>query len=192
MSWLPAFKLGLWNAWIPMLIFLLNPLLLIVIDKAVGTGEILKKMDSAPPNPVEKRANTVYSVFLYLLIAYSIFLPLKLNTAWFYAGLVIYLVGLTILLIAIVNAATTPSGQLFSNGIYRYSRHPMYLSLLMILISVGIASASWVFLLFSIVIIFIFVVYINAEERSCLELFGDEYQEYITRTPRWMGIPRTN
>ena len=33
-------------------------------------------------------------VRLFLLISYSIFVPLKLSTVWFYAGLTIWLIGL--------------------------------------------------------------------------------------------------
>jgi len=30
-----------------------------------------------------------------------------------------------------------------------------------------------------------------AEERGCLETYGDEYKEYMNRTPRWIGIPKS-
>jgi protein-S-isoprenylcysteine O-methyltransferase Ste14 len=191
MSWLPAFEIGLWNAWIPMLYWPLHPLIMIIVDKAVGTGEIFKKMGDVPTEKGEKRAYAIYMVVLLVLLAYSVFLPLKLGTVWFYAGLTTYLVGLVMFLTAIVNIATTPPGQLFTHGIYRYSRHPLYFSGSITFVGVGVASASWVFLLLSVVIIILQTSQVIAEERSCLEIYGDEYQEYLNRTPRWIGIPKS-
>jgi protein-S-isoprenylcysteine O-methyltransferase Ste14 len=162
------------------------------VDKAVGTGEIFKKMgDDVSYQKGEKSASTIYMVLLLVLLAYSIFLPLKLGTAWFYAGLTIYLVGLVMFLTAIVNIATTPLGKPFTQGMYRYSRHPLYFSGVITYVGVSIASASWVFLLLTVVIMIVLAYSIIAEERSCLETYGVEYQEYLNKTPRWIGIPKS-
>jgi len=32
---------------------------------------------------------------------------------------------------------------------------------------------------------------VNAEERFCLEKYGDAYREYMNRTPRWIGFPKS-
>jgi protein-S-isoprenylcysteine O-methyltransferase Ste14 len=164
---------------------------MMAVDKAVGTGEIFKKMGDVPYEQGEKRNYVIYLVVIFILIAYSVFLPLKLGTAWFYAGLTVYLVGLAIFLTAIVNVATTPMGQLFTKGLYHFSRHPMYIAVSIINVGVGIASASWIFLLLSVVIIVLYTSQVVAEERGCLETYGDEYQEYMNRTPRWIGIPKS-
>jgi len=191
MSWLPAFEIGLWNAWILMLYFPFHPLVMIVMDKAIGTGEMSKKMGDVPYEKGEKRVFVISMVVILLLIAYSVFLPLKLGTMWFYAGLTTYLVGLVMFLTAIVNIATTPLGQPFTKGMYRYSRHPMLFSGSITFVGVSVASASWIFLLLSVVIIVLQTSQAIAEERGCLETYGDEYQEYLNRTPRWIGMPKS-
>ena len=191
MSWVPAFKIGLWNAWLLMLYFPLHPLIMILVDKAVGTGETRKKMGDVPYEKKEKRAFMTAMVILVFLILYSIFLPLKLGTVWFYAGLAIYLVGLAMFMTAIVNIATTPLGQPFAKGMYRYSRHPMLFSSFITWVGVSVASASWVFLLLSIAVMGLEVFEAIAEERGCLRAYGDEYREYLNLTPRWIGIPKS-
>jgi protein-S-isoprenylcysteine O-methyltransferase Ste14 len=148
-------------------------------------------MGDVPYEKGEKRAYVIYMVVLLVLLAYSVFLPLKLGTLWFYAGLTTYLVGLVIFLTAIVNIATTPVGQPFTNGTYRYSRHPLYFSFSITFVGVGLSSASWVFLLLSVVIIILQSIQVISEERGCLEIYGDEYQEYLNRTPRWIGMPKS-
>jgi protein-S-isoprenylcysteine O-methyltransferase Ste14 len=191
MSWLPVFEIGVWNAWILMLYLPLHPIIMIAVDKAVGTGEMFTKMGTVPYGKGEKSAFAIYMVVLLFLFAYSVFLPLKLGTSWFYIGLTIYLVGLVMFLTAIVNIATTPLGQPFAKGIYRYSRHPMSFSGSITFIGVSIASVSWIFLLLSVLIIILQTSLVIAEERGCLETYRDEYQEYLNRTPRWIGIPKS-
>jgi len=175
-----------------MLYFPLHPLIMIVVDKAVGTGEILKKMGDVPYERGEKRAFVISVVILLLLSVYSVFLPLKLGTVSFYVGLTTYLVGLMMFLTAIVNIATTPLGQPFTKGMYRYSRHPMLLSGSITWVGVSVASASWVFLLLSVVAAVLQASEAIAEERGCLETYGDEYRQYLNRTPRWIGMPKSS
>ncbi len=191
MSLVPAFEIGLWNAWILTLYILLHPLIMMLIDKLVGTGDIFKKMETPTFNKTESKIN-IFSNFVVLfgLFIYSIFLPLQLGTAWFYVGLALCVLGVVTWTIAIVNIVDIPLGEPWNKGLYRYSRHPMTLAGYLILIGAGIASASWIFLLFSIVYIILSAIPTIAEERFCLEKFGTAYREYMNRTPRWLGIPK--
>ena len=190
MSLVPAFEIGVWNAWILMLYFPLHPLIMIVVDKLVGVGNINKKMGDVPYTRTEKKMFNSMLILMLLACIYSIFLPLKLGTPWFYAGLPIYLIGLIMVIFAIVNIAITPEGKPFTKGAYRYSRHPMTFWGNITYLGVSIASASWVFLLFVAVVAILLHYLMIAEERGCLEYYGDAYREYMNRTPRWMGIPK--
>lgn len=185
-------QIGIWNAWILMLYFPVHPLIMIIVDKAIGTGEIMNKMGDVPYEKGEKRAFLTAMFIMFLLLVYSVFLPLKLGTMWFYAGLIIYLVGLVVLLTAIVNIATSPVGQPFTQGMYRYSRHPMLFSGFIIQLGVSVVTASWIFLLLSIVAMFLQVSQAIAEERGCLATYGNAYREYLDRTPRWVGLPKVS
>ena len=99
------------------------------------------------------------------------------------------LVGIILVLAGWVN---TPAGQPVTRGIYRFSRHPMYVAMVLILLGVSIISASWVFLLFAIITeVGVTRPYsVKIEEAQCLGHYGDSYQEYMNRTPRWIGIPK--
>lgn len=191
--WLrPVFEIGVWNAWILLLFVPLHPLTMILIDKLVGTGDMFKKMESPAYNKTEHVINIFGSYVLFFgLFIYSIFLPLQLGTAWFYVGLALCVLGVVTWIIAIVNVASIPLGEPWNKGLYRYSRHPMYLGLFLTLIGGGIASASWIFLLLSIVYIILCSILVSAEERFCLDKFGTAYHEYVNRTPRWIGIPKS-
>jgi protein-S-isoprenylcysteine O-methyltransferase Ste14 len=192
MSWILTFKIGFWNAWILTLFTVLHPLIMNVVDEAFGTGNINQKMGDVPLEKGEKRPIPISTVLLIVLFVFSIFLPLKLGTSWFYLGLVVYLVGIVMFLGSIIIVAKTPMGQIFTRGMYRYSRHPLYVSFIFIFVGISVASASWLFLLLSMGWMVFPISQVGSEEKRCLAFFGVEYQEYMNRTPKWLGIPKSN
>jgi len=186
MSLIPAFEIGLWNAWIFMLYNFLPMPLLMLIHKGV-----MKKGELAPRSETEKKLYPVMWIVWLLGVVYSVFLPLQLGTIWFYIGLPVSMVGLITFTLVIVTFATTPIDDVpLTKGLYRYSRHPMYVTQALMFIGVSIASASWVFLLFTIVYTILSIIGVSSEERHCLEEYGDAYREYMNRTPRWIGISK--
>jgi protein-S-isoprenylcysteine O-methyltransferase Ste14 len=190
-SLMPVFKIGVWNAWIFMVPFILVNLLFILL--------MIKKGAPGGPSRVPCKSKTTLLVaslskIIYLpAIIYSVFLPLKLGAIWFYIGLPITLIGLLGSLAVMVNWAATPSGEPVIRGIYQYSRHPIYVTGIFMLLGVSIISASWIFLLFTI----IFGVgvtrpyFIRIEEAQCLGHYGAVYREYMNRNPRWIGLPKS-
>ena len=90
MSLIPKFEIGLWNAWILMLPFLLLWLSWAFLNRQ-------RKEDPAVWKRVGKRIRkssiTVQLTFFGALI-YSVFLPLKLETTLFWIGLFIYMIGI--------------------------------------------------------------------------------------------------
>jgi len=156
--------------------------------------DVYRRASGQPEMKTSQRYKVVSAVSMVIdtmAVAYSIFLPLKLGTIWFYAGLAIFLIGLVVLTTATVNFATTPMDVPITRGIYHYSRHPLYLASLLIYFSVGIASASWVFLLVFVVQSVSIRISAVGEERYCLEKYGEAYSEYIDKTPRWLGLPKS-
>jgi len=134
----------------------------------------------------------VFSKLIYFLaVIYSVFLPLELGTIWFYAGIPITLIGLVGSILVLVGWTNSPTGEIISSGIYRYSRHPMYVTEVLLLLGAGIASASWVFLVFPIIVGVGAVYFIKLEEAQCIGHYGKAYREYMDRTPRWIGIPNS-
>jgi len=187
MSLVPAFELGLWNAWIFMVPSLLITLLSIRLMAEKGAP--------SPKSVRLSRTTLLFSLFTKFIyfpsVIYSVFLPLKLGTIWFYVGLPITLIGLFGTILVLVDWVNTPAGQPVTRGTYRYSRHPMYVTEVLLLLGVSIISASWVFLLFPIIVGVGAVHFIRMEEAGTLGHYGAAYREYMKRTPRWIGIPKS-
>ena len=146
----------------------------------------------APSNTTEKvLAWSTHLVIAPFVILYSVFLPLKLGTAWLYVGLLIVALGLAMQGMTTISVANTPLDKPVTQGPYRISRHPSYFTGFLTLVGMGIASASWVVLLCALLWIAFFYIVVPTEERFLVEQYGDAYREYMERTPRWIGIPKS-
>ncbi len=186
---IPEFELGLWNAWI-LTLWLLLPL--IVLSLVIKSPETEEGESSTVFSKTERIAFLAYHIMAFLIIIYSVFLPLKLGATWLYAGLAIYLLGMIMYMIVLVSFATTPlDREPVVKGLYRYSRHPTYVVSFIVFIGVGIASASWLVLLLSALYMVLIVIAVPAEERFLVQQYGDAYRRYMDKTPRWIGIPKS-
>ncbi|UCG10428.1 MAG: isoprenylcysteine carboxylmethyltransferase family protein [Dehalococcoidia bacterium] len=186
MSLIPAFEIGLWNAWLFMGVFLLQWLAVMLAG-----GRVYQRTGHPPDmqrSKSERRTALATTLTWVVATIYSIFLPLQLGTSWFYIGLGVFLAGLTILIGATLNFATAPPYKPITTGFYRYSRHPMYLAMLLIYIGTSLASASWLFFLLAIAAVVLLQPEARLEERYCLKRYGKAYREYLKKTPRWVGV----
>ena len=187
MSLTPAFEIGLWNAWV-----LVLPYLLIVYGLSFLIADRESPLLSGwpPYTQKEKRVLGIVMVSYYALWIYSIFLPLDVGAAWFYVGFPIYLLGIVFVTMGVVNFATTPLDEPVTKGIFRISRNPMYLGFTLVYIGVGLACASWIALVVAMVSVILWPILITPEGRFCPEKYGDAYREYMKKAPRYIGVPK--
>ena len=81
--------------------------------------------------------------------------------------------------------------RLVTNGVYRYSRNPIYVAVL-------IAIAGWaslfqapVLLIYGVVLFALYSFFVQRHEEPHLAReYGDEYTAYIATTARWLPHPR--
>jgi protein-S-isoprenylcysteine O-methyltransferase Ste14 len=155
-----------------------------------------KRVEGEPTGSELKKTTRIAVVITHIIIMpftliYSIFLPLKLGTLWFFAGLPICLLALVMALMSSISFSTAPLGEPLSKGVYAISRHPGYFGFFLGLVGIGIACASWVFLLCALVWIVSWHFGVIEEERILLDKYGDAYRDYMERTPRWIGFSKT-
>ena len=79
------------------------------------------------------------------------------------------------------------TSSLVTDGVFRLTRNPMYLSLVLYLLGWAAYLSNWLALL----LVPMFVLYINElqikpEERALSALFGAEYASYKTDVRRWL------
>jgi|TARA_B100000953_G_scaffold146450_1_gene121223 protein-S-isoprenylcysteine O-methyltransferase Ste14 len=107
------------------------------------------------------------------------------------------LIGLTIIVIGVKtfnNSDTTinplnPSeaSHLVTEGVFSYTRNPMYLGMVIILLGVSIYNGVYI----GIIILPCFIFYITEfqikpEEKAMEEIFAGDYTDYLKRVRRWL------
>ena len=113
-----------------------------------------------------------------------------------YLGTPLFLIGLFVLLHCIIRFAAVgrgtlspidPTKKLVTSGIYRYSRNPMYLGVLMTLMGEAVFFRSYHLGIYLLIMALIFNFFILlVEEPRLHEDFGDEYSHYCNRVRRWL------
>ena len=91
-------------------------------------------------------------------------------------------------------AQTTPNPQalekvysLVTSGIYRYSRNPMYLGLVLILLGWAFYLSHFLaFVLLPVFILYMTRFQIQPEEQMMARKFGKTYQAYLNKVRRWI------
>jgi len=160
------FKIGLWNAWIFILVVLLTfPFFICFANRRVipSQEEEFKNFSK-----VNKTLFCSSKYIIFIAAIYSIFLPLKLRTIGLYVDIPIALFGLISMVIVMVNWANSPSTEPIRKGLYRYS-YPMYVTYFLVFLGTSIATASWLFVLFLILFTVGIVAFVDFEEKGYLE-----------------------
>jgi protein-S-isoprenylcysteine O-methyltransferase Ste14 len=184
----PVHVIGLWNAWWFMLVFPLQWLAVLILPRYIG--ERVSHPSTIPSGTYEKFLAKMTEIFWIGASIYSVFLPFATETPWFYLGLGFFIAGLAVLVLSVMAVGKADDGKPFTGGIYRFSRHPMYLSMILVYLGVSIACTSWVFLIITLITLFLQSKQMSREERYCAGRFGKAYREYLKQTPRWLGMPR--
>lgn len=123
--------------------------------------------------------------------------PLSLPSSFEFTiiGIVVILTGLAIIFSAsrTFKKADTriepwkPTSRIVSQGVFAYSRNPIYVAFCLASIGIGfVAGSVWVLMSFVPTAITIYFVAIKKEEAYLERKFGDEYLNYKKNVRRWL------
>ncbi len=195
MSLIPAFEIGLLNAWILVLyIIAYNIVPYYLSSKRMIDEETVKKVGhhDIEKSKTQRHLGIILMFVFYIPIIYCFFLPIRMNTNWFFFGMILYFIGIFIGTSAMYSFFKTPPEKLVTNGIYRYSRNPMYLSIVLLYTGISIVCLSWLFLLITIIFTILTYFLILSEEEYCCKKYKNKFNDYMSKTPRWIGFPKSN
>jgi protein-S-isoprenylcysteine O-methyltransferase Ste14 len=159
--------------------------------------------------PEEKRASKIFDILLLSMLLLSPFfligaffentlfvsqiIPFWDNNFISYLGFILYLTGAFVVLIARVQLgrfgtaelSTEEDHQLFTQGVYKYIRNPMYSGGL--IATIGFCLVFRCIITLIIMFTYTFLVYkmrINEEEKILQNKFGKEYEDYKQKTKK--------
>lgn len=140
----------------------------------------------APVIGREKVAYWVYQISTVLMLLYLLLLKIKIGSAWFYVGIIIYSLGIILYGASMINYSKPKINGINLSGLYRVSRNPMY-------IAYFIYFLGCVFLTQSLILLALLICFqisahwiILSEERWCIKKFGEEYIKYMNRVRRYI------
>ncbi|PSW00318.1 MULTISPECIES: methyltransferase family protein [Photobacterium] len=137
------------------------------------------------------------AIALLMMYGCGLFIPVwQFEPVWSVAILLVVIAlvigSLSMSVFARINTTLSPftpqaTTQLVTTGIYQYSRNPMYLSLLLLLIAAvfigGELSAAIAVIAFMLTVN---QLQIKPEEKVLLQLFGNDYRRYCQQVRRWL------
>jgi protein-S-isoprenylcysteine O-methyltransferase Ste14 len=137
----------------------------------------------------------VPTVLLTIVLQRFIPLPFFPSRPSWIVGAILFIGGFSLGLPALrgmLKARTSPNPHrpvtaLLTNGIYRFTRNPMYLGMLLMYSGLSIFFQNPWFLLFLPVLVWLFTTWVIIPEEKYLEgKFGNEYMDFKARVHRWI------
>jgi protein-S-isoprenylcysteine O-methyltransferase Ste14 len=131
------------------------------------------------------------------MVAFHFLFPLKriIPFPWDLLGLIPLALGIVLNLMAdkaFRDAKTTvkpfrESTTLITDGVYRISRHPMYLGFVLILLGLAVLLGSLTpFMMIPVFAVVMDLVFIVVEEQMLEEKFGQAWLDYKAAVRRWL------
>jgi len=106
-----------------------------------------------------------------------------------FLGLVIFLIGTYVYFKWELFWLKTYNGQLVTEGIFKYIRHPHYTSLLIIGFGLAFFFYSLAAFFIAIIAVPIMIFSILDEEKLLIKQYGEDYKSYMKKVP-WRIIPK--
>ncbi|QEE17913.1 isoprenylcysteine carboxylmethyltransferase family protein [Promethearchaeum syntrophicum] len=183
MEFFPPLEFSILGGWILLIIEWSIPILTL----SLAPHETRKKLlDRTHFSKKQKQFLIFSKLFSLILLILIFFTPLSLNSPEFYIGIIIFFVGSLIQIIALINFIKTPMDKPVTTGMYKISRHPQDTSIFISYIGICLSIGSWV----ALILLFLGHIFkhysVLAEEEACAELYGEIYEEYRKKIPRYL------
>ena len=144
-------------------------------------------LDYIPPvQGLEKAALKIYFISNTFLVFSPLLAIIQTESTPVKTGWVIYLVGLGIQFISMVQYCR--ENGLKKNGVCRFSRNPVCVGYFLIYIGTALLIGSWFHLILTLLYQASVHSLIFSEERWCREIFGEDFRSYQEKTPRHILI----
>ena len=185
MNVFPNLNIELFNGWIYFLIYLL----VFGIVMATCSKEVKNRLyDRSLWSKKTKIITAVGKTFSFVNIILILFGALEIGDIEFFIGTTLYLVGLVLLVIGILNFKGAPLDEPIKKGLYKYSRNPQMVSIYIMFLGMALIIGSWINLLFLAISIICAHFSILGEEKALEEQYGESYLEYKQEIPRYFLI----
>lgn len=134
----------------------------------------------------ERIALLFYQISNVFLLVFPLALVVETDMPLLAVGLAVYAAGIAILVVSTICFAKPKVTGINTDGIYRFSRNPMYIGYFVYFLGCALLTRSWPMLFALAVFIVSSHWIILSEERWCLAQFGREYKNYMHAVRRYL------
>ena len=185
MNWIPKLELGVLNGWLFFLVYIV----IFAITLKFCPPEVRKRLyDRSLWTRRTKIITFVGKVFSFANIIMILFGALVIGTPEFIIGTILYLAGLSLLVVGIIHYRNAPLDEPITTGVYRYSRNPQMLGLYILFMGMILVIGSWINLIFLVISAICAHFSVLGEEKSLEQQYGDSYLEFKRKIPRYFLI----
>jgi len=178
----PAFEIGLLNGWIFMLVFFL---LYGIFLKTCSKEVVNRLYDNERWTKSQSTYTKLGKIFGFIHIIFLIFTPVNILSIEFMIGFIIYLIGTIGFFIAVIEFKKAPLGKPINLGLYKISRNPQILALLLVSLGTSFIIGSWTAVIVAFISTVFFHFRILGEEKRLTEQYGDSYLDYKKKVARY-------
>jgi len=153
--------------------------------KSVSKNVRYRLYDTSSFSEKQRKISKYIKIFFLIDFILLALVPIEFDSLEFFIGLILYIFGFSIFVLAIFYFARTTPNTPVTKGIYRYSRNPQILGLNILFIGINVISMSVLLILIAVMGIFGTHFRIIMEEKQCLLQYGESYQKYMEKVPRY-------
>jgi len=182
MDLLPKLNFGVLNGWIYFIFYLI----IFGITMSTCSKEVKKRLyDRSLRDKKTKIITVVGKLFSLVNIIMIFFGALQIDKIEFIIGTVIFLIGLTLLVVGVINFRNAPLGKPIKKGLYKISRNPQIVSIYILFTGMVLIIGSWTNLILLGVLVLFGHFSILGEEKALEEQYGESYLKYKNQVARY-------
>ena len=144
---------------------------------------------------VQRIAGSSFALSVAALLVAAALAPDN-GTNWTILAAIVSLAGAAIVIVAQVQMGRAwrigvreGDAPLFvSHGLFRYSRNPIFVGMMLVGLSAAIVSGTWWSWVALVLFVLSCIVQVRIEEAHLEASFGDAYRAFRRQVPRWLGL----
>ena len=182
MKLIPTLSIGLFNAWIPLILYSIIVFGLMF----TFTKDIRKKFFNRSNIPRRYLPIVIIhkSISLFLIILFFLS-PIASNVPTLATGIFFFIVGISIVISAMLSFSKAPIDEPVVAGLYKFSRNPQDVGISIVILSICIMTSTISLLILFLIIKILSHALTLSEENQCLLKYGKPYKEYMKKVPRY-------
>ncbi len=183
MALFPPLSLGWLDGWIPIVTFYSSFLLLLKIFPKETVDRLYDDSGWSLEMARPAKIGLPFALAALILITFS---SLKIGQPIFWIGLSLALFGQAGFIYSLHSFNITPLGEPVTDGLYRFSRNPQWVTFAVVMIGFSLMVGSWTVLGLLTVRVVMNHFRILGEEHALEDQYGESYRAYKNTVPRYL------